>query len=316
MPIPSTLTNLQLPLIAAPMFLTSGPDLVVATCEAGVIGTFPALNQRSSEGFEQWLNNIESRLAGKNAAPYGVNLIVHKSNPRLEADLAICAKHQVPLIITSLGAVPELVKTVHSYGGLVFHDVITRRHAEKAAEAGVDGLILVTAGAGGHTGSINPFALLHEVRQFFKGTIILSGALTSGSDIAAAQMAGADLAYMGTRFIATNEAMVQDAYKQMIVDTQAADIFYTPAISSVAANFLRPSIVAAGLDPDNLAAPKAVDLSHLTDTKQHDAKAWKDIWSAGHGVGNIDRVLPVAELVAQLKTEYRDAVSRFDTIRF
>ena len=306
--------NLRLPLIAAPMFLTSGPDLVVACCENGVVGTFPALNQRSTEGLDQWLTDIEARLAGKHAAPYGVNLIVHKTNPRVMDDLAVCEKHKVPLIITSLGAVPELVGRVQAWGGQVFHDIISARHAKKAAEAGVDGLILVTGGAGGHAGNLNPFALLGEVRQFFKGTIILAGALGTGSDIAAAQMMGADYAYMGTRFVATEEAIVQDAYKQMIVDTTAADILYTPAISSIAANFLRPSIVAAGLDPDQLTAPQSVDLAHVTDphNKSH-AKAWKDVWSAGQGVGNIHDVPTAQQLIERLENEYHAAIAQFTT---
>ncbi len=304
--------NLRLPLIAAPMFLTSGPDLVVACCENGVVGTFPALNQRTTEGFDQWLTDIETRLEGKNAAPYGVNLIVHKTNPRVMDDLAVCEAHKVPLIITSLGAVPELVGRVQSWGGKVFHDVISARHAHKAAEAGVDGLILVTGGAGGHAGALNPFALLGEVRQFFKGTIILAGALSSGRDIAAAQMMGADYAYMGTRFVATKEALVQDAYKNMIVASSAIDILYTPAISSIPANFLRPSIVAAGLDPEKLHAPDSVDLDHITDphNKSH-AKAWKDVWSAGQGVGNIREVLATKTLIQQLESEYTEAVRSF-----
>lgn len=305
--------NLRLPLIAAPMFLVSGPELVIACCESGIVGTFPALNQRSSEGFAAWLSTIRERLQGQDAAPYGVNLIVHPSNARLEADLALCVQHAVPLIITSLGAVPEVVKRVHAYGGRVFHDVIGRRHAEKAVAAGVDGLILVSAGAGGHAGTLSPFALLHEVRQFFDGPIVLAGALSTGADIAAAQMMGADYAYMGTRFIATQEAMASDAYKQMLVDSSAADIVYTPAISSVAANFLKPSLLAAGLDPAQLAAPEKVDLAHLTNPDLHGAKAWKDIWSAGHGVGSIHDAPPVATLAERLTAEYDAAIARFHT---
>lgn len=308
--------NLRLPLIAAPMFLVSGPELVAACCRNGVIGTFPALNQRSSEGFVAWLEQIVHALDGQPHAPYGVNLIVHRSNPRLDADLALCVQHKVPLVITSLGAVRDVVDAVHSYGGRVFHDVISRRHAEKAAEAGVDGLILVTAGAGGHTGTLNPFALLHEVRQFFDGTIILSGGLTSGADVAAAQMMGADFAYMGTRFIATEEALASAEYKQMIVKSGTADILTTPAISSVNANFLLPSVLAAGLDPAALSDPEKVDLTHLTDTSQHEAKAWKDIWSAGHGVANIDSVLPAAALIAQLEREYHAALASFEARRY
>lgn len=313
---PQLFPNLRLPLIAAPMFLTSGPELVIACCENGVVGTFPALNQRSTEGVAEWLTRIETALAGKAAAPYGVNLIVHKSNPRLMDDLALCEQRKVPLVITSLGAVPELVGRVHGWGGKVFHDVISARHAQKAAEAGVDGLILVTGGAGGHAGNLNPFALLHEVRQLFKGTIILAGAMSTGSDIAAAQMMGADYAYMGTRFIATAEAMVPQGYKDMIVATSAADILYTPAISSIPANFLRPSIVAAGLDPDNLTPAESVDLTHVTDPHKPHAKAWKDVWSAGQGVGNIHDSPNVAKLVDRLEQEYRGALARFEEVRF
>lgn len=292
--------RLKLPAIASPMFLTSGPDLVVETCRSGVIGTFPALNQRTSEGYEAWLQEIEARLDGHpDAAPFGVNLIVHKSNPRVEADLAISVKHKVPLIITSLGAVPELVKEVHSYGGLVFHDVINRRHAEKAAEAGVDGIIAVSAGAGGHAGTMSPFALVSEIREFFEGVIVLAGAINTGAQIAAARALGADLAYLGTRFIATKEALVEDDYKQMIVDSKAADIVYTAAISGVNANFLKSSVKRAGLDPDNLESHGTLDMAN-------EAKVWKTIWSAGQGTGTITDVLPAAELCARLIDEYRD----------
>ena len=237
--------KLTVPAIAAPMFLVSGPDLVVETCRAGLIGAFPALNQRSSEGYEAWLMEIEDRLAGGKAAPYGVNLIVHKTNPRLRQDLQITVKHRVPLVITSLGAVKDVVDAIHSYGGFVFHDVIHMHHARKAAEAGVDGLIPVCAGAGGHAGTLNPFAFLAEIREFFDKTVILSGCITNGRQIAAARLLGADLAYLGTRFIATPESMAPPEYKQMILDCAAKDILYTAAVSGVAANFLRPSLVAA-----------------------------------------------------------------------
>ncbi|MFG1299975.1 nitronate monooxygenase family protein [Xanthobacter sp. V3C-3] len=303
MPLPAALSGrLRIPAVASPMFLTSGPDLVVEVCRAGVLGTFPALNARTSEGFSQWLDDIDARLAdAPGAAPYGVNLIVHKSNPRLQADLAICARHKVPVVITSLGAVKDLVDVVHGYGGLVFHDVISRRHAEKAAEAGVDGIIAVSAGAGGHAGTISPFALVSEIRRIFDGTILMAGAINTGAQILAARAAGADLAYMGTRFIATREAMVSEGFKDMILASSAADIFYTSAISGVNANFLRPSIVAAGLDPDNLKSHGALDMAS-------EAKAWKTIWSAGQGVGGIDAVMPAAELCDQLAREYRAAV--------
>jgi nitronate monooxygenase len=259
MSLPVSLKNrLSLPAVAAPMFLASGPDLVIETCKAGMIGSFPALNQRTSEDFEAWLNTIEGALlkheqeTGQQAAPFAVNLIVHKTNPRLEADLQLCIKHKVPIIITSLGAVKELIDEVHAYGGLVFHDVINARHARKAAGAGVDGLIAVCAGAGGHAGTINPFALAAEIRQFFDKTLLIAGAISRGNDIAAVQLMGGDLAYMGTRFINTEESMVPAEYKQMIVDSNASDIFYTPNISGVNANFLKPSIVQAGLDPNKL----------------------------------------------------------------
>lgn len=306
MPIPAALTGrLSLPAIAAPMFLVSGPDLVVESCKAGVVGTFPALNQRTSEGYEAWLEEIAGRLSGADAAPFGVNLIVHRSNPRVEADLAITAKHKVPLVITSLGAVPDLVKAVHGYGGLVFHDVINLRHARKAAEAGVDGIIAVAAGAGGHAGTMSPFALVSEIRRFFSGTIILSGAISSGAHIAAARAMGADFAYLGTRFIATKESLATQDYKEMVLRADAGTIVYTPAISGVNANFMRESIVRAGLDPDNLAAHAKLDM-------KDEARAWKNIWSAGHGVGAIDDIPSVAELVTRMRGEYDAARASLD----
>jgi len=304
MAIPDTLMKgLRLPLVAAPMFLVSGPDLVVATCRSGVIGAFPALNARRSEDFAAWLDEIASRCAeaGDHAA-HAVNLIVHKSNPRLAADLEIVVRHRVPLVITSLGAVRDVVDAVHSYGGLVFHDVINRRHAEKAMEAGVDGIIAVCAGAGGHAGTLSPFALLAEIRSFFQGTLVLSGALSTGRDVAGARMMGADLAYMGTRFIATGESTAPPAYKDMIIASSAADVLYTPAISGVNANFLRPSIVAAGLDPEHLPAHAALDM-------QNEAKAWKTIWSAGQGVGGIRDIPSAAALCDRLADEYRAAMT-------
>jgi len=303
MPIPDAFKGLRLPAIASPMFLASGPDLVVETCRAGVVGTFPALNQRSSEGFRDWLHQIRARLDGHpGAAPFGVNLIVHKSNPRLEADLQICIEEKVPLIITSLGAVADLVDRVHAYGGLVFHDVISARHARKAAEAGVDGIIAVAAGAGGHAGTLSPFALVPEIRAVFGGTIILGGAINTGRDIAAARMLGADMAYLGTRFLATAESMADPAHKQMIVETTAAEILYTPRISGVHANFLRPSIVAAGLDPENLHDAGALDM-------QGEAKVWMHLWSAGQGVGSVRDVPTAAALCKRLVTEYRAALA-------
>lgn len=290
--------RLKLPVIAAPMFLASGPDLVIACCNAGICGTFPALNQRTTDDFADWLKHIEDRLA-PGAAPFGVNLIVHRSNPRLKADLETVVAHKVPLVITSLGAVREVVDAVHSYGGLVFHDVINRRHAEKAAEAGVDGMIAVCAGAGGHAGTMSPFALVPEIRSVFDGTIALAGALSTGAHIAAARALGADLAYIGTRFIATRESMVSDAYKQMIVSGRAADIVYTSAISGVPASFLRPSMIAAGLDPENLPTHGKMDLGS-------EAKAWKTVWSAGQGVGSITDIPAAADLIARLERDYRE----------
>ncbi|MCZ8100177.1 MAG: nitronate monooxygenase family protein [Burkholderiales bacterium] len=310
MPIPAAFQGrLAVPAVAAPMFLVSGPDLVVETCRAGVVGTFPALNQRTTEGYAAWLTEIEERLAvpsdagGHLPAPFGINLIVHRSNPRLKADLEVTVARRVPLVITSLGAVRDVVDAVHSYGGLVFHDVINVRHAEKAVAAGVDGIVAVCAGAGGHAGTLSPFALVPEIRRIFTGTIVLSGALSTGFDIAAARALGADLAYLGTRFIATQESMAPDAYKRMILDADASDILYTPAISGVNANFMRPSIVAAGLDPENLPPHGKMDL-------QEEAKVWKTIWSAGQGVGSIADIPSTADLVARLKHDYLAARAR------
>ncbi|MBZ6078489.1 NAD(P)H-dependent flavin oxidoreductase [Microvirga puerhi] len=303
MSIPDAFGRLRLPAVAAPMFLTSGPDLVVEVCRSGVVGTFPALNQRTTAGFVDWLDEIGARLEPyPEAAPFGVNLIVHRSNPRLEADLEQVVVHKVPLVITSLGARPDVVRAVHSYGGLVFHDVISRRHAEKAAEAGVDGIVAVCAGAGGHAGTLSPFGLIPEIRSFFDGTILLSGAISTGAQIAAARIMGADMAYMGTRFLVTKEALVSATQKDMTVVARSSDILYTPAISGVAANFLRPSIVAAGLDPDNLTIHGALDM-------QNEAKAWKTVWSAGHGVAAIDDLPGAAELCDRLVTEYAVAMA-------
>jgi nitronate monooxygenase len=295
----SLLDRLRLPVIAAPMFLVSGPALVIAASRAGVLGTFPALNQRSTEGFRDWLDEIEAALG---TLPYGVNLIVHKTNPRVEADLRVCVEKKVPVIITSLGAVPDLVKAVHSYGGVVLHDVINMRHAAKAIEAGVDGLVLVSAGAGGHAGLNSPFAFVSEVRAMFGGIIALAGAITSGRHVAAAVAAGADVAYMGTRFIATEEGAAPDGYKEMILQSRITDIVYTAAVSGVHGNFMRQSLVRAGLDPEG--PPPAMNMD------KKEAKAWRDIWSAGHGVGGIDAVVPVERLVAELTEDFEGSMAR------
>ncbi|ADY28888.1 NAD(P)H-dependent flavin oxidoreductase [Cellulophaga lytica] len=303
--------DLSLPVIAAPMFLISGPKLVIECCKNGIVGTFPALNQRTSEGFEEWLIQIKEELkafeeeTGKKAAPFGVNLIVHQTNPRLEADLMLCIKHKVPLIITSLGAVSQVVDAVHSYGGLVFHDVIKKRHAEKAAEAGVDGLIVVAAGAGGHAGTLNPMPLVAEIKKFFTKTVILSGCISTGRDIASARQMGADVAYMGTRFINTVESKATEDYKKMIIDAGASDVVYTASISGVHANFLGASLKAAGITEEDLKKDTKIDFGKEMDTE---AKAWKTIWSAGQGVTNISNAVPVTELVATLKTEFVEAI--------
>ncbi|WP_108422476.1 NAD(P)H-dependent flavin oxidoreductase [Flagellimonas amoyensis] len=303
--------NLSLPVIAAPMFLISGPKLVIECCKNGIVGTFPALNQRTSEGFEEWLIQIKSELeqfekeTGRKPAPFGVNLVVHPTNPRLEADVKLCMKHKVPLVITSLGAVSMVVDAIHSYGGMVFHDIIKKRHAEKAAEAGVDGLILVSAGAGGHGGTINPMSLITEVKKFFDKTIILSGCISTGRDIAAALQMGADLAYMGTRFINTEESQATDEYRKMIIDAGASDVVYTASISGVHANFLAASLKAAGITEEDLKKDTKIDFGKELNTE---AKAWKTIWSAGQGVTSIDNVLPVSELVQTLKNEFRSAI--------
>jgi nitronate monooxygenase len=291
--------RLSLPVVAAPMFLISGPQLVIECCKNGIIGTFPALNHRTTAGFEEWVIEIKETLAayekesGKKAAPFGVNLIVHPTNPRVQPDLEICIKHQVPLIITSLGAVPDLVNAVHSYGGLVYHDIIKKRHAEKAAEAGVDGLILVSAGAGGHAGAL---------------IILLSGCISTGQDIASALQMGADLAYMGTRFINVKESMADPKYQEMIINSRAEDIVYTAAVSGVNANFLRPSLEAMGITEELWSQSKKIDFGSELDAAKAEAQAWKTIWSAGQGVTAIHDVLPTAQLITQLKREFQSAL--------
>ncbi len=308
---PAFIKDLSLPAIAAPMFLISGPKLVIECCKNGIVGTFPALNQRTSEGFEAWLIEIKSELekfekeTGKKPAPYGVNLIVHPTNPRLEADVKLCIKHKVPIVITSLGAVSMVVNAIHSYGGLVFHDIIKKRHAEKAQEAGVNGLILVAAGAGGHAGTINPMTLVAEIKKFFDKTIILSGCISTGRDIASALQMGADLAYMGTRFINTEESMAPEDYRKMIIDAGANDVVYTAAVSGVHANFLGASLKAAGLTEEDLKKDTKIDFGKELDTE---AKAWKTIWSAGQGSAMIDETLPVSGLIDKLKSEFKIAI--------
>lgn len=305
--------ELSLPAIAAPMFLISGPELVIECCKNGIVGTFPALNQRTTEGFEEWLVTIKTALeqfereTGKKAAPFGVNLIVHPTNPRLEADVKVCIKHKVPLVITSLGAVAKVVDAIHSYGGLVFHDIIKKRHAEKAAEAGVDGLILVSAGAGGHAGTLNPMSLIAEVKKFYHKTIILSGCISTGQDIAAALQMGADMAYMGTRFINTKESQAPEEYRKMIIDSGASDVVYTAAISGVHANFLGASLKAAGISEEDLKKDTKIDFGKELDTE---AKAWKTIWSAGQGVATIEDVPTVSDLVTNLKSEFTSAIQK------
>ena len=302
-------SQLSLPIVGAPMFIVSSPELVVAQCTAGVLGAFPALNARPKEQLDEWLHRIREALdayrrdhPGETVAPFAVNQIVHRSNDRLEHDLRLCEKHRVPVVITSLRAPGEVVQAVHGWGGVVLHDVISVRHAEKALQGGADALVLVCAGAGGHAGALSPFAFLAEVRRLFDGPVALAGAITTGRAVLAAEAMGADLAYMGTRFIATEEANALDGYKRMIVESKAADVVYTPYFTGVHGNYLRGSILAAGLDPDAL--PHADKTSMNFGSSK---KTWKDIWGAGQGVGAIDRVLPVHQLVAQLKGEYRAA---------
>lgn len=315
MSLPTSLQSLRLPVICSPMFIVSGPALVAAQCKAGVVGSFPALNARGEGALDQWLTTLKADLAadkaaGGNPAPFAVNQIVHPSNTRLAEDIAVCLKHQVPIFITSLQAPPkELVDGAHAYGGIVLHDVINVRHAKKALEAGADGLILVAAGAGGHAGTLSPFALVGEIRKFYKGLIVLSGSIAQGDAILAAQAMGADLAYIGTRFIATLEANADQAYKQGIIDAVATDVVYTNLFTGVHGNYLRQSIVNAGLDPEHL--PEA-DKSKMNfgSGGNTSAKAWKDIWGVGQGVGLIDSAPSVEQLVTELETQYNAARKR------
>jgi len=315
MTLPTALENsLDLPLVAAPMFLISGPDLAIACCTEGIVGSFPALNQRSSDGLETWLVRMNDELKAfrngnpeRKVAPYAVNLIVHNTNPRWEADLELCVKHQVPIVITSLGAATKVTEAVHSYGGLVFHDVTNQKHARKAAEAGVDGIIAVSAGAGGHAGTINPFVLVHEIREVFDGLILLAGGLSKGEDVLAAQAMGADLCYMGTRFINTTESQAEAAYQNMIIEAVSGDIIHTPAVSGIPANFMRQSLEAAGYPMDKLNQAGGINYGEKLKPMEDEAKAWKTVWSAGQGVSQIHDVLATRTLVQRLKEEYQAA---------
>ncbi|MBA15374.1 MAG: nitronate monooxygenase [Sphingomonas sp.] len=311
MSLPPIFDRLRLPVIGSPMFIISGPELVIAQCKAGIVGSFPALNARPDTKLDEWLHQITEELAAWDrdnpdtpAAPFAVNQIVHRSNPRLEHDVEVCARWKGPIVITSLGARPELNDAVHGWGGITLHDVIDDRFAHKAIEKGADGLILVATGAGGHAGTLSPFALVSEVRQWFDGPIALSGAISTGGAVLAARAMGADLAYIGSPFIATTEANAMADYKQGIVDGRAADIVYSNLFTGVHGNYLRASIVNAGLDPDNLpeSDPSKMDFGG--------AKAWRDIWGSGQGIGSVDAVVPAAERIDRLQREYREALER------
>jgi nitronate monooxygenase len=317
MALPEVLRHLRLPIIGAPMFIASGPELVIAQCKAGIVGAFPALNARPADELPKWLTRIETELAAFRAAhpdrpvgPYAVNQIVHTSNDRLMRDIEVCVEHRVPIMISSLRAPDHaMLDAVHAYGGVVFHDVISIRHAKKALDAGVDGLILVAAGAGGHAGMLSPFALVGEVRKFFDGPIALSGSIASGDAVLAAQAMGADLAYIGTRWLATEEANTSADYRDAIVTSNAADVIYTNLFTGVHGNYLKKSIVAAGLDPDDLpqSEPSSMNFASGGGSK---AKAWRDIWGAGQGVGLMDDAPSVADIVVRLEREYHVARTR------
>lgn len=323
MTLPKSLQNLRIPLIGSPLFIISNPDLVIAQCKAGIVGAFPALNAREKEGepieLEKWLIRIKEELDRHNqdnpdnpAAPYAVNQIVHRSNVRLERDVEICAKHEVPVWITSLGAQEAVNQAAHSGGGIVFHDVINNRFAHKAIEKGADGLIAVAAGAGGHAGALSPLALIQEIRSWFEGPLFLSGAIASGDSILAAQAMGADGGYAGTAFIATREANAQEQYKQMIVDGTANDIVYSNLFTGVHGNYLKPSIAAAGMDPDNLPQSDPSKMNFGGESEK--PKSWKEIWGAGQGLGAINEIMGAAELVAKFEAEYIAAKKRMATI--
>ncbi len=316
MSLPPLFDKLRLPVVGAPQFIIANPELVIAQCQAGIVGSFPALNARPQPLLDDWLTRIRAELAAWDeahpeapAAPYAVNQIVHKTNQRLEADVASCVKHKVPIVITSLGAREDVNQAIHSYGGIVLHDIINVKFAKKALEKGADGLIAVCAGAGGHAGGLSPFALVQEIREFFDGPLLLSGAIANGGAVLAAQAMGADLAYIGSAFIATKEANASEAYKQMIVDSRAEDVVYTNLFTGVLGNYLKGSIVAAGLDPENLpeSDPSKMNFGGGEGSK---AKAWKEIWGAGQGVGGVHSVVSAGELVARLKREYDAAKGR------
>jgi len=308
-------TNFRLPVVAAPMFIISHPPLVMAQCKAGVMGSFPALNARPEAQLDEWLAEITEGLADHDAknpdrpsAPFAVNQIVHRSNKRLEHDLTMCVKYKVPVVISSLGAVPEVNDAIHSYGGIVLHDIINNRHAHSAIKKGADGLIAVAAGAGGHAGPLSPFALVQEIREWFDGPLLLSGSISTGGAVLATQAMGADMAYIGSPFIATDEARAADDYKQMIVDSAAKDIVYSNYFTGIPGNYLKPSITASGLDPDNL--PQADPTKMDFDSATSGPKAWKEIWGCGQGIGAVKKVGPVSGLVGRLESEYQAARER------
>ncbi len=304
--------KLRLPVVAAPLFIISNPALVIAQCKAGIVGSFPALNARPAAQLDEWLAEITEALAAHDkanpdnpAAPFAVNQIVHRSNDRLQQDLMVCAKYKVPIVITSLGAVPEVAAGVHSWGGIVLHDIINNRHANSAIRKGADGLIAVATGAGGHAGTLSPFALVQEIREWFDGPLLLSGAIATGKAILAAQAMGADMAYIGSPFIATHEARAVDGYKEMITQSGASDIVYSNYFTGIHGNYLKGSVVKAGMDPDNLpeADPSKMDFAAAATG----AKAWKDIWGAGQGIGAVKEITPAGDLVARLAREYKEA---------
>ncbi len=315
MALPEILQNLSIPVVGSPLFIISNPKLVIAQCQAGIVGSFPSLNARPLSQLDEWLAEITETLAAYDkanpdnpAAPFAVNQIVHKSNDRLQQDLELCVKYKAPIVITSLGAVPQVNDAIHSYGGIVLHDVINNRHANSAIRKGADGLIAVAAGAGGHAGVTSPFALIQEIRQWFDGPLLLSGSIATGDAVLAAQAMGADLAYIGSAFIATDEARADPAYKQMIADSEAKDIIYSNLFTGIHGNYLKPSIARAGMDPNNLpeADPSKMDFGSGSDKP----KAWKEIWGAGQGIGAVKEVVPAAQLVERLIREYRDAKAR------